>query len=137
MPEISAGTPARQTGTSAPSRAANACQANGAGALGVGAPHGPQQRRGVGRSAAEPGRNRQVLLELDGAQLQPCVVLAQKGQRRLQQVGAVDVAGERTGGRHAALGPGVKHDPIADRGEGHQALDLVIAVRAPAEHAQA
>ena len=54
-----------------------------AGALGIGAPHGPQQRRRIRRSATEPGSHGQVLLEFDGAEAQPGIALAQQRQRPL------------------------------------------------------
>jgi hypothetical protein len=97
------------------------------GALRIGRPHRPQQRRSIGRSATEPSRDGQVLLELDGAENQPWIELPQQRKRLLQQVRPLYFWGEWTRGRDPAIGAWMQRYEVADVGESHQALDVVVA----------
>jgi hypothetical protein len=89
------------------------------GALRIGRPHRPQERRSVGRSATEPSGDGQVLLELDGAENQRGVELSQQRKRLLQQVRPLYSWGEWTRGRDPAIGAWMQRYEVADVGESH------------------
>ena len=138
MPRISAGTPARQTGTSAPSRAATSCQSTASARSGL-------ARRTARSSAAasadpppSPAATGRFFSSSTVPSVRPGIELAQEVQRPLQQVRARRCrAANGPRRRHPAVGARRERHAVADVGEGHQALDLVVAVGATAEHASA
>ncbi len=67
MPHISRGRGSRQTGTSAPVARGSLVKARIAGRQIIGLRQEPQRRGGVGRAAAEPGGDRELLVELERA----------------------------------------------------------------------
>ena len=106
----------------------------------VGARQQPQRRGRVGRAAAEPGRDRQPLVERESARAADPATCARSARAalstRLSSAGpAAPRSGRRRRGR--ARAPGVERQRVADVGERDQAFELVIAVGAAAEDAQA
>ena len=118
LPLISAGASRRHTGTSAPSFAAMSQPVDRAACSGVGAPHGPQQRRRIRRAAAETCRNRQVLLE-------PTAPGRAPAQRRAGRR-APGRAGSRR--RCSAKGPVTATLPAA-RLQGHHVMESANVTR--------
>ncbi len=93
----------------------------------------PQCRRGVARPAADAGGDREVLFEMQRRAGRTDAGMLGKQARGAQHQIVVAIAGEarRLGPGHLQRQRGCRPDrhPIADVGEGDEAVDEVIAVR--------
>ena len=128
----------RQTGTSAPVARAAANRRSSSGGEAVGGGERAQRRRRVARAAAEARRDRQGLRKMEAPEPQ--------ARRRARRARAPRAARDcRPSGRpRRAVGPSIvrpalrrlKRQPVADAGEGDEAVELVTAVGATAEHVQ-
>ncbi len=98
----------------------------------------PQRRGRVGRAAAEPGRNRQILIEVKRAQDEPGDARG-KGACGFED----EIVGVGTGLRRTRpadgqrkLVPRRQNQAVAAIGEDDQARNFVIALGAATEHPQ-
>ncbi len=89
--------------------------------LGVRRPDRPQQGSRVGRAASEAGRNRQLLVKVDGAQPQSGRFRAQQRERSVEDIGADDRACERPADCDLRRRGEIERDAIGNRREGDQA----------------
>ena len=98
----------------------------------------PQRRRRVGRTAAQPGRDRQSLVETKGAEDDRRATLGKRARRLEHEivVALTCLRRARPVHRQPELAAARKAQSVAEVGERHQAFDLVIAVVAAAQHPQ-
>ena len=98
----------------------------------------PQRRRGVGRAAADAGRDRQRLDQCKGADAKPFDTLGQLPRRFDDEIffGIAGGAGRRAADVKLQFSPGssVSRSPAAR--ESHEAFKLVIAVGASSDDMQ-
>ena len=94
-----------------------------------------QHRSRIGRAAAEAGRNRDALVERDSHIGGAAELLRQRRRRpRRQIVARIQGAGERAGYAEAEGFGRRDLQRVGERGEGDEAVQLVIAVGAAAGH---
>ena len=127
---------ARQTGTSAPVNRATSMQARIVDGETVGLRQQPQRRGGIGRTAADAGRDRQHLVERETADLQTRHAFAEQPRRLEHEI----VGGLATGLRQRPVTvklqfrSGLQAQTVGAIGKRHHAFELMIAVNAPSNH---
>ena len=93
----------------------------------------PQRRGGIGRAAAEAGRDRQALRQMEGAGAQPGDAPRERAGRLEDEVVRLAAGGVRgRAGDGQAQRARLKAQIIAGAGEGDEAFECVIAVGAAA-----
>ena len=138
MPRIMRGRGSRHTGTSAPVDARRLDQPRIADGDAVGAGEQPQRRRRVGRAATDPSRDRQPLGQDKAPELEALDALGERA-RGLQHQIVADRSGRRRGrpvDGERERAPRRKGQRVADAGEHHETLDVMVAVGAAADDAE-
>ncbi len=128
VPRMRAARLTMHTGTSAPSPVANACQLTPSQESPVGLLNEPQQRRGVGRTAAKSGRNRNLLDQRDRPEAEFRIVFGDKRERLVEQVCACERGGERARDVDARRRTDRQHQTITLVREHDETVELMIAV---------
>ena len=129
---------ARQTGTSAPTAQRRRSQPRIVGHDAVQPRQQPQGGAGVGRAAAEPGGDGDVLFQDKAPGLEAIDARAQRGRRLEHQIVGDGPArrGKGADDLQRRIAARLEIELVGERGESHQAFQFVIAVVAAAEHAQ-
>jgi hypothetical protein len=103
----------------------------------VGEAQRSQNRGCIGRAAANPGRDRQSLLERHLAELEAWSKLGDPQHRLVDEIVALDRSGEGPANAQPRILAGHQtHDVAEVRRENDEAFDLVIAVGPAAAHLQ-
>ena len=140
MPRIRRGRGSTQTGTSAPIARATLSSRGSSSLSRLARASRRSAARGIGRAAAQSRRHRQALVQREAAELEAGDFARQAPCAALSTRLLVDRPGRgrgRAAHRERKRPARRKRQPVADAGEHHQAVEQVIAVGAPAEHAQA